>query len=211
MSKMQIKKWAILLVTGILLLNCGLVWGINFGDAGLYYPLKVGNQWVYRTNYAGQYMGNILIEITKYESGLFTQESRIRTNSDQKFINFGKVSIQENEQGIFLVTSVDSQGIEKNYQPVQLNYASVIKSGITWYWESDDKTMNEIHQVLGEERLTVPAGTFDTMKITVKGKDEKGQTYETQQWLAKNVGLVKGMITNQDTTMVLELDEYHLK
>lgn len=93
--------------------------------------------------------------------------------------------------------------------------------GRTWTWKGDveGKPGNSTFTIIGEEEITVPAGTFKAWKVKTK-TDDSGKTKATiYTWFVKGVGPVK---IELDSTMNstagslkiksrMELKSYNLK
>lgn len=87
-----------------------------------------------------------------------------------------------------------------------LELPASLKVGTSWtsknviVMESDKIDQSSTYKVVGTESVTVPAGKFETLKITMTGT-LKSSTLEGKidatYWYAKNIGTVKTKITQQ--------------
>jgi hypothetical protein len=83
-------------------------------------------------------------------------------------------------------------------------------SGNSWTWKGKGMMGIEIDdssQVSGPESVTVPAGTFEAMKVTSKVV-QGGATVAKEYWYAPGVGLVKSMTDTGSVRSNTELMEY---
>ena len=61
-------------------------------------------------------------------------------------------------------------------------------------WKYADEVFVSDYEVNGEEEITVPAGTFKAIKITMNGLEYSGPMsfqYYSILWVSKGVGIVK--------------------
>ena len=70
--------------------------------------------------------------------------------------------------------------------------------------------MKETSKVLATEKVTVAAGTFETLLIQCQGIDDKGVAYDEKTWYAKGIGYVKDENLIEGKTYISELTEYNI-
>ena len=87
-------------------------------------------------------------------------------------------------------------------QPLLIPKMSV---GASWKWESADKKRRESSKVVGTEKVTVPAGTFETLVVQYEGVSDSGKAYLDKTWYAKGIGYVKDVMTIDGKATTLEL------
>ncbi|MGE5581031.1 MAG: hypothetical protein ACM3X9_00675 [Bacillota bacterium] len=205
---MNFKKfWPLftVLVVSSLAIGALMVFGAGSGDAAAYFPLKPGSFWVYKVSMAG----------TK---GSFSQKIKVSEpeNGNPKVIAYGPdgnpavfLNYVEDSQGLFKAKQMGPAGIFE-YRPLWKVLSSKMNTGATWSWESDDHKMKETSKVLGNEKITVLAGPFETLVIECQGVNEEGKAYTEKTWYAKGVGYVKDEYTMDGKTLISELTEYTL-
>jgi hypothetical protein len=75
--------------------------------------------------------------------------------------------------------------------------------GKSWSWKGmeyfdGEKYRLEVEgKVVGTERITVPAGTFDAVKIETNMKSASGSANRIQEWYAQNIGMIRTRVTIQ--------------
>jgi hypothetical protein len=187
-----------------LLIGGIMVFGANFGDVAIYFPLNPGSTWTYKVSTVGGTDSALhKIKATESENNpqLIVYDSK---NNPQVFIYY-----TENEQGLFKTKMMGPSGIIE-YKPAWLVLSSKMNVGATWSWESSDHKMKETSKVLAGEKVTVAAGTFETILIVCDGVDEQGNAYTEKTWYAKGVGYVKDENTFAGKTNITELTEYNI-
>jgi len=146
-----------------------------------YFPLDPSNQWLYTT---GDYFisddtrkcssgySGILYATTLYEYSSYVQ------NGSHGFLGAGC----QYDEGIF-----EDMGTHITIFPPQMEVGQTVTSSFKKF-----KQLNTMAVTLvGLEPVTVPAGTFTTLKIEIMVNDYDKCSYKTSVWLAKGVGPVK--------------------
>ncbi|VAX15148.1 hypothetical protein MNBD_IGNAVI01-800 [hydrothermal vent metagenome] len=122
-------------------------------------------------------------------------------NNDFHYIQ----SLKYEDDGIYLLKAdqeVDlflflSKEIETLYPTPALQMPKFLTVGQEWNWEGykveddDSIKVKTIGKVIGEESVTVPAGTFDALKIRYKIETSEGEHSVIDQWIVKGIGRVK--------------------
>jgi hypothetical protein len=207
-SEMEFKKfWPMMFVITIVSFAIGglMVFGADSNDAAAYFPLKTGNMWIYKVSMTGVTNSfSQRIKVTDPENG----NPKIIVY-DPKDNPLAFISYLENDKGIFKVKQMSPAGVEE-YKPLWQVLSSKMNVGATWGWESGDHKMKETSKVLAMEKITILAGTFETMLIQCEGVDNRGSAYVEKTWYAKGVGYVKDENTTEGKTYITELSEYQL-
>lgn len=64
--------------------------------------------------------------------------------------------------------------------------------GALWEWKHTNTYYDRtVSQIISEEKLKVPAGTFDCVRVETKAYDGKNLEWTETDWYASGVGLVK--------------------
>ncbi|HEX3152643.1 MAG TPA: hypothetical protein VHR66_31515 [Gemmataceae bacterium] len=162
-----------------------------------YYPIKVGSEWTYKVQ-----GGPIKMKITGPE--------KVGTNSGFKIeVSAGnKVSATE-------VIGVTKDGVVRYSVNNVAADAPILflptDPDTTKEWTIDTKGGGQALKgkfTASKEKVTVPAGTYDT--IHVKGADMTvgSTTSNIDYWFAKDIGIVKLKFTLGSQEAVLELESY---
>jgi hypothetical protein len=205
LKKFRPKMFVFVVMVVSLAIGGLMVFGADSNAAAAYFPLNTGNIWIYKVSMKGQ-TGSFLqkIKVTDPENG----NLKIIVY-DPKDNPLAFISYLENEKGIFKIKQMSPSGVEE-YQPLWQVLSSKMNVGATWGWESKDHKMKETSNVLATEKITVAAGTFETILIQCEGVDNKGSAYFEKTWYAKGVGYVKDETTIDGKTSITELSEYQL-
>lgn len=196
------KKYVVLTgITLIAILGLGLYF-VNAAEAGYhpYYPLKPGNQWLYRMILPDKNEVIRTVGVTTPEKEISRMLVLINKNP------FAEIHFVQTSKGIFKVKEISGSGIN-SVDPFQMIIPVDVKAGMTWNWESADKKSKEAAKVIGFEKVTVPAGTYDALLIEYTGNSE-GVSYVEKAWFVKDIGNVKTVSTSTDKTTTLELISY---
>lgn len=85
--------------------------------------------------------------------------------------------------------------------------------GASWTWNGTARANTEVYersQVRGTEKVEVPAGRFDAVKIETEIR-QGGAAATKTSWFAPNVGLVRQATESAGVTSVTELLDYSFK
>lgn len=132
-----------------------------------------------------------------------TDEGYLDINENDDFSYIQKMRSDDN--GIYLLKAdqeIDlflfiSKEMKTEYPSPPLQLPKRIFVGQEWVWEGikveneDSITVRTVAKVIGEESITVPAGTFDALRIQFDITTSEGEHSVINQWIAKNVGRVK--------------------
>jgi hypothetical protein len=156
-----------------------------------YFPLGDGFAWRYNSN-----LGEV-------KSSVAVEGDRVTVDSRSRRLDIVQVYLISPE-GV-LLTSARSDAFlfssRRTYHPFLLRFPAAVKIGQTWEWEGkevvDRKTIikSRVEGIIkGREKVTVPAGDFDCLKVTVKTVSSDGTVSTSTQWLASGVGIVKAEV-----------------
>src|SRR6516225_5983033 len=103
------------------------------------------------------------------------------------------------EHGITCWARVNLDGEMVKYNPPQMMIAAPLKKGITWNFngQAGELKVQQHYEVLGEEKIDVPAGKFQSFRI--RGEQTTPNRMTIDRWFAPGVGIVKDVTTMQDT------------
>ena len=211
------------------------VWRTRPGD---YYPLAVGNTWHYRDD-AGN---RVIFEIVDTIDIQITSDQTVKSYVLQKsspdeglegIINFSYLG-HKIENGVVKGILQHAQNVSSGgedtilFAPFLPLYNFPLIPGNKWFTNFQAKLTPELFpigggadefEVLSEETMTVPAGTFENVfqvqeSFTWSIFDHPLDVTVAQKWLAPNVGIIKftQTQTREDVTVdvAFELESFEL-
>ncbi len=187
-----------------------LVFGCVQEKSKDYFPLKVGNYWVQAVDVS---VGDetisklIRVEIKK------TEEIDGKTNYVVDYYMDGEKIQQEYYymNGTKMTTSKRiSSGVAVDFEPDQVWYDF---GSDKWEWEGKIGSLDctSDGELLGTEKVTVPAGEFDSLKTKLTIACSDGSSATVYRWFADGVGIVKEDLPASGLKAVSELKEYHVE
>jgi hypothetical protein len=102
-----------------------------------------------------------------------------------------------NEQGITCWARVNLDGELVKFSPPQTMIAAPLKKGAGWNFngQAGELKVQQHYDVVGEERIDVPAGKFQAFQI--HGEQTTPNRMTIDRWFAPGVGIVKDVTTMQ--------------
>src|SRR5256886_14479274 len=102
------------------------------------------------------------------------------------------------EHGITCWARVNLDGELVKFPPAETMIAGPLKKGAGWNFDGQagDMEVQQHYDVLGEEKIDVPAGKFQTFRI--HGEQTTPNRMTIDRWFAPGVGIVKDITTMQD-------------
>ncbi len=200
------KKVFIIQLIAVLLIIMGN-WRVLAADVGgeayEYFPLKAQNYWTYKVS---------LPENKAYSQIVFVNSNMGQDIKVMVVIN--QIPVMEvayllNEQGLFRTKQISAEGVV-TLKPMQLVLASKLEPGMSWNWEAAEEKGKETAKVVGFEKVSVPAGTFEALLVQYDGLYNDGTAYSEKTWFVKDVGYVKVVSVTADMTVTKELLEYKI-
>jgi hypothetical protein len=164
----------------------------------VYYPLVVGNSWEYKLQ-AGANTAVMTATLSKTEKiddvELFVLEGKINGNV------VANEHLKATAEGVFRHRN---QGMAVD-PPFRL-FAYPAKEDGSWKGELKTGGMkSEFSATCGAEEVTVPAGTYKTIRVKFELPAEKS---EITYWFAENVGFVKQVIKTPQLEATLTLEKF---
>ncbi|HBE76299.1 MAG TPA: hypothetical protein DDW65_00725 [Firmicutes bacterium] len=205
---MRIKKISLVVAIMMVLafiISSIMAFGADSNDAEAYFPLKPGNTWIYQLTLSGSSKTiQQKIKVSDPEDGNPKLIVYDPNANPQIFVYY-----VENQQGLFKTKEMGPSGILQ-YKPLWQVLGAKINIGASWSWESEDHKMKETAKVTAAEKVTVPAGAFETILIEYSGISQNNTAYTDKTWYAKGVGYVKDELTMDGKTLTSQLSEYQL-
>lgn len=164
-----------------------------------YYPLKVGTRWTYKI---GDKKVHILV--AKHEKVGDTMAALIQAGEDLSLDDKTTEHVAATAEGIFRFAA---QG--EVAEPPVMVLKLPVKKDSTW---KIDSTISGI-SIKGdfkssEEEVTVPAGKFKTITATSDNVTMGDEKMTITYWFAKDVGMVKQIVTRGNNKVLLELEKF---
>jgi len=161
------------------------------------YPLAVGTAWTYRVG-----ENRYKMTVTKTEKVGKTDCARLEMKVGDKVVSFEHVAI---EGGKLARYSFEGKPIAPPIVFLEVPPAK----GKTWKVESKiDGQVLKGSFVIGEEKVKVAGGTFDTFTVTSQGLQVNGVKATIKYYFATGVGMVKKEIEMAGPKVVFELEKY---
>lgn len=173
-----------------------------------YFPMRVGDSWTY-----AQEEGN-----AEYTVKVLSAEKQADGTTRYLLEKQAGLHIQSwysRSSGWVLMHSETYVGQEMTatHEPARRFLKNPLVVGEKWFWQGKAVTnieASESSEVVGAEKVTVPAGTFQAMKI-VSRADEGGGAMMKTYWYADGVGLVKTTTEGKQVKYGWELKDYSFK
>ena len=191
---MRIKLWMIVAacLMFLVVMGCFVAFTAESADDLLYFPLKVGSEWVYKVTAPDKtsYQQNLIVfpDTTTPKIGVLVNGNPVV-----------EIHFNRNEQGLYKTKEISSEGV-KVLDPQLLLLSSKLTVGSGWKWQSANTKAKMDVKIMNGGKITVTAGTFDTILVHTEGIDEEGTAYIDESWYAKGIGYVKSVITTKGLT-----------
>lgn len=173
-----------------------------------YFPLRVGDSWSYRsTDGETEHSLKVLSEEKQ-------ADGKIRYLVE-KLAGAKVLTVFSKSGGWVLMHSErypEHEGLEIKYEPAKQYLQNPLIAGSKWSWNGKDYTQTELdetHQVVDFEDVTVRAGKFRAMKVVSKIVGAAPLT--RTNWYADGVGLVKSETDGGQIKYGWELADYSFK
>ena len=195
----------LILIVILLSVGAGLfvVMGGTQRDDALYFPLKTDNHWVYKVTLPNN------TEIRQDLVVLAPDGNNLKLQVVVNGSPYAEITYQVGDKGLLKLKQISSSGVNQ-YDPGQLGLSNKLSAGSTWEWKAKDGKMWLKARVVKAEKVTVLAGTFDTILVRTEGLGEDGKIYTDDTWYAKGVGCVKSVRTYEGQTQTEEMTVYKL-
>lgn len=167
-----------------------------------YFPLKSGNQWVYKIKMADG------TEVVRHIAASKPVDGKLRMVLLLNLTPVAEIHYDNNEQGLFKVKEISAAGT-KNYEPPQQVLPAKLKVGEAWSWQSADQKSKETSKITATETVKLATGTYDTFVVEYSGERD-GVPYSGKTWFAKGVGYVKYEESSEGKTIKAELADIKL-
>jgi hypothetical protein len=168
-----------------------------------YFPLQVGNRWVYKVDANGNVV-TLISRIARIE--MIDKQPLARLEAE---VN-GKVAatehLQQTPMGVLRYRTNDFVPT-----PPFMLLKSPVKAGDKWAGSFkvgavETKYASEAQ----EETVDVPAGKFKTIRVAIR-LEENGKTVQMTYWFAQDVGFVKQTVEAEGLNILIQLEKFERK
>lgn len=160
-----------------------------------YYPLQVGNKWVYQ----GPDHQRIL-QIVRHAEISDRLCAVVETREKNQLVS--QEHVYADKDGLFVV----ALGGKTLTKPLPFLRLPATK-GRSWKVNFKERGESSLFLV-GAEQVTVPYGTFDTVTLRIDVLSGGVKTLSNYYWFAKDVGIVKHVLRMGEKTTEFELIEF---
>lgn len=173
-----------------------------------YFPLRVGDSWSYRSTDGD----------TEHSIKVLSEEKQADGTPRylvEKLAGAKVLTVFSRSGGWVLMHSErysEHEGLEAKYDPPKQYLQDPLIAGAKWAWKGKDYTqtdLDENHQVVGLEDVTVRAGKFRAMKVVSRIIGAAPMTRTS--WYADGVGLIKSETEGGQVKYGWELADYSFK
>lgn len=157
-----------------------------------YFPVTSKKILIYDSDF-----GEAELKITKEKNlDVFTFSGEDFIYRQKLLINNDGVFVKETYQNITLMLVLSKEGKLTYNEPLP-RIKFPFNSGNNWNWkgkefdEEDTYLLDLNARIENIEKVKVPAGTFDAIKLVTNVKSTKGTKSFVTEWYAKDIGLIK--------------------
>jgi hypothetical protein len=190
------------------LLTVGVAAQKSAAPAPDYFPLRVGDSWTYRSKDGDTQHSLKVLSEEKQADGTIRYLV-------EKLAGAKVLTVYSKSGGWVLMHSeryAEHEGLEVKYDPAKQYLQNPLSAGMKWSWKGTDITqtdLDESHQVVDFEDITVLAGKFRAMKVVSRIVGAAPMT--RTNWYADGVGLVKSETDGGQIKYGWELADYSFK
>jgi len=162
-------------------------------ESTLHYPTKVGDKWTYLlTDKTGKEKEWEIVEmVTAVED-----KKGVKVVTVGRFEEDGKVypnrTREVSDRGVWQTEQLGFGALDSPWVHLKLPH----KPGQMWDFQKTSMTAH------GPERVKVPAGEYDAIRVEIRNKDEPKSDPIQTAWFAPRVGIVK--LTKGDLLIVMK-------
>ena len=169
-----------------------------------YYPLQVGTTWHYR---AGE--SKFTIRVVRHERVGDTLCALLETTRDGKVVGSEHLSVTDDGIYRHSLSMQAKNPVQRTLKPPLLIMKFPPKKGDSWKVDSkgDGKAFRGSFLV-GEQEITVPAGTFKTFRVASQDFEVNSLRPSITTFFADGVGMVKQIIEVDDSKVEIELEKF---
>ncbi len=197
-------------ISAIIVFSC--LPSLSISPDGDLFPLKQNNRWTYKCideNGKTSEIKYVVESARPGKDGVMTYKVTTGNRKDAKAKFYCKDGFKT---VLKRIETAGQRPASIDFVPAKLIIDSKIRPGSIWQWTgalTKPPGETERWQVFPQEKVKVPAGQFDCVRVgglTIRGRV---MVYQTR-WYAVNVGLVKSVDVIGSKKATQELASYHL-
>jgi hypothetical protein len=166
----------------------------SFGQE--YFPTDIKKTLIYNSSF-----GELELKVSKENNvHLFSYDSEKFKYRQKLFVNDKGLFVNETYQKIKLLVFITKEGNYVYDKPL-LRIPFPVQVGQEWTWDGKEFVNGETHTVSIKgkatkfETITLPAGTFETLKVETTLQTSNGTKNVLTEWYAKDYGMVKMLVS----------------
>jgi hypothetical protein len=157
-----------------------------------YFPVNKNKTLIYESDF-----GDTELKVSRENNlDVFTFLGDDFTYRQKLLINDDGVFVKETYQKIKLLLIISKEGTLTYSEPLP-RIKFPFAEGQKWNWKGKEYDDDAVHsldvnsRIEKVEKIKVPAGTFDAIKLITSVKSTKGTKSDVTEWYAKDIGLIK--------------------
>ena len=161
-----------------------------------YFPTEIKKTLIYDSSF-----GDLELKVTKDKNThLFSYDSEKFKYRQKLFVDDKGLFVNETYQKIKLLLFLTKEGNYVYDKPL-LRIPFPVKVGQEWTWDGKEYVNDETHTVNIKakaskfEKITLPAGSFETLKVETTLETSNGTKNVLTEWYAKDLGMVKMLVS----------------
>lgn len=182
-----------------------------------YYPLKVGNEWVYSSDIGTDI--TLQVEGMQAIDGINCFVLTSYTTDKTKWAQKEYFAMDKND---VLCYRRDYEGeLKLKLIPPEKMFSLIPEVGEKWTWDGKIEKLKCKFNFLIEKREKITLNikgrnkTYNCLKLAITGVSQDGINYQTNRWYANRIGMIKetSLLTKGDKTLEINfaLKDYRLK
>lgn len=161
-----------------------------------YFPTEIKKTLIYDSSF-----GDLELKVTKDKNThLFSYDSEKFKYRQKLFVDDKGLFVNETYQKIKLLLFLTKEGNYVYDRPL-LRIPFPVKVGQEWTWDGKEYVNDETHtvnikaKVSKFEKITLPAGSFETLRVETTLETSNGTKNVLTEWYAKDLGMVKMLVS----------------
>lgn len=161
-----------------------------------YFPTEIKKTLIYDSSF-----GDLELKVTKDKNiHLFSYDSEKFKYRQKLFVDDKGLFVNETYQKIKLLLFLTKEGNYVYDKPL-LRIPFPVKVGQEWTWDGKEYVNDETHTVNIKakaskfEKITLPAGSFETLRVETTLETSNGTKNVLTEWYAKDLGMVKMLVS----------------
>jgi hypothetical protein len=190
-----------------------------------YFPLKKGVHWTYQVTDLKKTPAKadpkMKVEVVVEKEEIYSRNKLTKDGKPaiEKFTGFLLKSTSGQNSKVDQVVVLED-GIYRVHTaevpltpPLQI-FKMPLKPGEKWVWEANSTSGKEVIKgtfTARQEKITVPAGTYNAIAITFVSDPSVGTPFEFTNWFVPKIGMAKHHVKSKDHERLLELQSFSEK